>query len=129
MEKAAKRAEKQQRELEEMQRLGPICEEHVGKGLDHVLGLKVGERREILKIHFGLSSFEVAGVDVPLYKLNKAGTEAAIRSLIVAVPALPLNVTNVTESGGSGNEGDNDVDGDGGDNNIGIDGVVANADG
>lgn len=82
--KASKKAEKQQKELEDMQRLGPICEEHVGKGLDHVLGLKVGQRREILTIHFGLSSFEVAGVDVPIYKLNKGGTEAAIRGLIVA---------------------------------------------
>lgn len=62
-EKAAKKAEKRRRrkELEDMQRLGPICEEHVGKGLDHVLGSKVDQRREILKIHFGLSSFEVAG--------------------------------------------------------------------
>ena len=74
---------------------------------------------------------------MPIYKLNNAGTEAAIRSVMVSVPALPLNVTNVTENGGSGNGGDIPVDGDGGDNvdgdggdkYIGINYDVANADG
>jgi hypothetical protein len=81
-EKVAKRAEKEKKALEEKQRLGPVCKEHVEKGLSHVLNLKVDERKDILRIHFGLASFLIDGVEVPIYKLNKAGSEAALRSLI-----------------------------------------------
>lgn len=83
-EKALKKAEKEQKALEEKQRLGPVCKEHVEKGLSHVLDLRVDARKEILRIHFGLASFSIDGVEVPIYKLNKAGSEKALRSLMAS---------------------------------------------
>jgi hypothetical protein len=79
-----KRAENEKKALEEKQRLGPVCKEHVEKGLSHVLSLKVDAQKDILRIHsgLGLASVLIDGVEVPIYKLNKAGYEAALRSLI-----------------------------------------------
>eukprot|EP00956_Cyclotella_meneghiniana_P008732 scaffold11931_cov56-Cyclotella_meneghiniana.AAC.4 len=99
VEKAAKKAEKEQKAREEKERLGPVCNEHVQKGLAHVLGLKVDQRKEILRIHFGLATVEVNGVSVPVYKLNKDGTEAALRSLIDV-----NNDSSLTEEHTNGND-------------------------
>jgi hypothetical protein len=88
IEKAAKKADKAQKDAEELERLGPICMEHVAKGLDHVLSLKLLERKDILRVHFGITSGVFDGVDKSLYKMNKADTEVELCRLMQSVPAV-----------------------------------------
>ena len=49
MEKAAKRFEKERKALEIHDKLLPICQEHVKRGLQHLLSLTFGSKRDILK--------------------------------------------------------------------------------
>lgn len=79
-------AEQKRKEKEEHDRLAPGCRADVEKGIDHVLNNKiilVARRREILKIHFGVThgEFTVNGKKVKkaLYKMNLADTEELLR--------------------------------------------------
>jgi hypothetical protein len=92
IEKAAKKADKAKKDAEDLESLGPICREHVAKGLDHVLSLKVPERKDILRVHFGITSGVFDGVDKSLYKMNKADTEVELHRLMQSVPVLPDSV-------------------------------------
>ena len=49
LEKEKKKIEKEHEAAELHERLLPICKEHLEKGLQHVLTLKLGPKRDILK--------------------------------------------------------------------------------
>ena len=68
--------------------LGPVCKAHVDKGLEHVLTLKVPERRDVLRYHFQMASVEIDGVSKPVYKLTLAETAIALQRLVVPMPQL-----------------------------------------
>ena len=89
-EKAERREQKLRIEEEERARLAPACKEAVEKGLEHVLSLKNDVRKQILKIHFGVS----AGV----YKMKVADTEKALRELM-QVTSGENNVLEANEDG------------------------------
>ena len=80
------KAEKQPKTDEEIDRLGPVCWEHIDKGLAHVLSLKVPDRKDILRIHFGLSEVDIDASTIKIYKLDKAGMEQALCMLIQSAP-------------------------------------------
>jgi hypothetical protein len=74
--------------------MGPICKEHVDKGLAHVLMLKVPQRREILRYHFQVATVDMDGVSKPISKLSLAETSIALQRLIPGVPQLHTNQSN-----------------------------------
>ena len=90
-EKAERKAKKQRKATEEIEKFGPILKDHVEKGLEHVLSLQLSVRRDILRIHFGRSTVEIDGKDIPIYRTTKAQTETALRDLLIAssMPTIP----------------------------------------
>lgn len=62
---------------------------HVDNGIEHVLGLKLPERRNILRYHFRLSKVEIDGSMKSVYKLSMADTAIALKGFIPALPPLP----------------------------------------
>jgi hypothetical protein len=63
----------------------------VEAGIDHVLTLKVPDRRNIIRYHFGLASFEIDGVTKQVYKMTAAETATALKMLMPPMPDLPTN--------------------------------------
>ena len=92
--KAARRVEKEMEAINKQNELGPICKEHVDKGLAHVLTLKVPQRREILHYHFQVATVDMDGVSKPIYKLSLAETSIALQRLMAGVPQLPTDQAN-----------------------------------
>ncbi len=66
--KAERRAEKERDAIVRVVELGPICQAHVDKGIDHVLSLKLQERKDILHYHFGLATVDINNVSKSVYK-------------------------------------------------------------
>jgi hypothetical protein len=81
-----------------------------------VLTLKVPERRNIIRYHFGLASFDIDGVTKQVYKMNLAETETALRLLMPQLPQLPINDVGVDSNGDNdlGVDSNGDVGGNGG---------------
>jgi hypothetical protein len=117
-EKAERKAEKESAAIAKAAELEPICKAHVERGIGHVLTLKVPERRNIIRYHFGLVSFDIDGVTKQVYKMNLAETETALRLLMPQLPQLPINDVGV------GSNGDNDLGMDSNGNVGGNGGVV-----
>ncbi len=74
--------------------MGPICKDHVDKGLAHILTLRVPQRREILRYHFQVATVDMDGVSKPISKLSLAETSIALQRLIPGVPQLHTNQSN-----------------------------------
>jgi len=77
--KADKKAEKDRKAKEEHVELAPGCKDDVEKGIDHVLTLKQDRRKQILKIHFGVSG---------LSKMLVKHTEAELRKCMASSTAV-----------------------------------------
>ena len=82
--KAARRAEKERDAITRAAELGPICQAHVDKGIDHVLSLKFPERKDILNYHFGLATVDINNVSKPVYKLTFADIATVLSGLTVS---------------------------------------------
>ena len=82
--KAAGRAEKERDAIARVAELGPVCQAHVDKGIDHVLSLKLPERKDILRYHFGLATVNVNNVSKSVYKLTLADTATVLSGLMVS---------------------------------------------
>ena len=77
--KADKKADKDRKAKEEHVELAPGCKDDVEKGIDHVLTLKQDRRKQILKIHFGVSG---------LSKMLVKHTEAELRKCMASSTAV-----------------------------------------
>ena len=122
--KAARKAEKEREASMKQNELGPVCKAHVDKGLEHVLTLKVPERRDVLRYHFQMASVEIEGVSKPVYKLTLAETAIALQRLVLPMPQLPA-AEAIVESNEMNIDGDDDVVM----NDIGINDGVSNGGG
>ena len=56
----------------------------VDKGIDHVLSLKLPERKDILCYHFGLATVDINNVSKSVYKLTLADTATVLSGLMVS---------------------------------------------
>ena len=92
--KAARKAEKEIEAINKLNELGPICKDHVDKGLAHILTLKVPQQREILRYHFQVATVEIDDVSKPIYKLSLAETSIALQRLMPGMPQLPMDTAN-----------------------------------
>ena len=99
-EKGKRREEKERDAIAKAAELEPQCRAHVELGIDHVLTLKVPDRRNIIRYHFGLASLEIDGVTKQVYKMTLVETATALKMLMPPMPRLPTNDT----------EADNDCD-------------------
>ena len=82
------RAKKERKDAEEFDLLAPLCRADVEKGIEHVLSLKNKERKDILRVHFGITSAFFNGAEKPLYKLLLVETEIELRRLMQLPPLL-----------------------------------------
>ena len=82
--KAAWRAEKEIDAIARVAELGPICQAHVDKGIDHVLSLKLPERKDILCYHFGLATVDINNVSKSVYNLTSADMATVLSGLMVS---------------------------------------------
>ena len=87
--KATRKAEKEREAISKANEMAPVCKAHVDQGLDHVLTLKVPDRRDVLRYHFRMSSVDIDGVSKAIYKLNLAETTIALKRLMPPMPPLP----------------------------------------
>jgi hypothetical protein len=69
IDKATKKARKERKDPEKLECLAPVCRADVEKGIEHVLSPKNRERKDILRVHFGITSAFFNGAKKPLYKL------------------------------------------------------------
>jgi len=94
IDKAKKKAKKERRDAEEFERLAPVYRAHVEKGIEHVLSLiKNKERKDILRVHFGITSAFFNGAENTLYKLLLVEKEIEIRRLMQLPPLLIGDIT------------------------------------
>ena len=89
--KAARRAVKEMEADAKARELEPVCRVHVNKGIEHVLSLKVRERKDILRYHFRLATVDIDDVSKSVYKLTSAEANIALKRLMPALPQLPPN--------------------------------------
>ncbi len=82
--KAAQRAEKERDAIVRVVELGPICQAHVDKGIDHMLSLKLSERKDVLRYHFGLATVDINNVSKSVYKLTLMDTATVLTGLMVS---------------------------------------------
>ena len=81
--KAAQRAKKEWDAIARAAELGPICQAHVDKGIDHVLSLKLPEK-DILLYNFGLATVDISNVSKLVYKLTLVDTATVLSGLMVS---------------------------------------------
>jgi len=93
IDKAIKKAKKETKDAEEFERLAPVCRAHVEEGIEHVLSLKNKERKDILRVHFGITSAFFNGAEKTLYKLLLVETEIELRRLMQLPPLLIGDIT------------------------------------
>ena len=79
IDKAIKKAEKERKDAEECECGAPVCRADVEKGIEHVLSLKNKETKDILRVHFCITSAFVNGAEKTLYKFLLVEAEIEIR--------------------------------------------------
>ena len=80
--KAHKKAEKEHETKKKNSELAPGCKIDVDMGINHILSLKNPRRREILKIHFGVTRGECEGAKKAVNQMVLAETEAELRRVM-----------------------------------------------